>query len=328
MIRFSLRPFLKSIGLAAALAASAAPALAAGYPDHPITLIVSAAPGGTTDIAARLISVPLGKALGQTVVVENRPGASGGVAAQAVARAKPDGYTLLLQYSGYQVITPSVMKNINWDPIKDFAPVANVLSAPQVVVVRPSLPINSMKDLVAYAKEHPGALNYASSGNGSLQQVATELLNQQAGIKTAHIPYKGTGPALADLLSGSVDMTITTPPPLLGQITAGKLRALAITGEQRLPSLPNVPTVAEAGFPELVVSSWFAMYAPAGTSPEVVNKLAGEIEKVMKTDEFRQKAAEQGAEARFMGPKELGDYTRSELERWNKVVKTANITAE
>lgn len=327
MNRFSLRPFLKSIGLAAALATSAS-ALAADYPDHPITLIVSAAPGGTTDIAARLISVPLAKALGQTVVVENRPGASGGIAAQAVARAKPDGYTLLLQYSGYQVITPSVMKNIGWDPIKDFAPVANVLSAPQVVVVRPSLPINSMKDLVAYAKEHPGALNYASSGNGSLQQVATELLNQQAGIKTAHIPYKGTGPALADLLSGSVDMTITTPPPLLGQITAGKLRALAITGDQRLPSLPNVPTAAEAGFPDLIVSSWFAMYAPAGTSPEVVNKLAGEIEKIMKTDDFRQKAAEQGAEARFMGPKELGDYTRSELERWNKVVKTANITAE
>lgn len=328
MIRFSLRPFLKSIGLAATLAASAAPALAADYPDHPITLIVSAAPGGTTDIAARLISVPLAKALGQTVVVENRPGASGGIAAQAVARARPDGYTLLLQYSGYQVITPSVMKNIGWDPVKDFAPVANVLSAPQVVVVRPSLPINSMKELVAYAKEHPGALNYASSGNGSLQQVATELLNQQAGIKTAHIPYKGTGPALADLLSGSVDMTITTPPPLLGQITAGKLRALAVTGEQRLPSLPNVPTVAQAGFPDLIVSSWFAMYAPAGTSPEVVNKLAGEIEKIMKTDEFRQKAAEQGAEARFMGPKELGDYTRSELVRWNKVVKTANITAE
>ncbi|WP_409929256.1 Bug family tripartite tricarboxylate transporter substrate binding protein [Bordetella genomosp. 13] len=309
------------------LAASGA-ASAADYPNHPISLIVSAAPGGTTDIAARLIAQPLGQALGQSVVVENRPGGSGGIAAQAVARAKPDGYTLLLQYSGYQVITPSVMKDIGWDPIKDFAPVANVLSAPQVIVVRPALPIKSLKELVDYAKANPGQLNYASSGNGSLQQVATELLNQMAGIKTAHIPYKGTGPALNDLLGGSVDMTITTPPPLLGQINAGKLRALAITGENRLPSLPNVPTAKEAGYPDLLVSSWFAMYAPAGTPPEVVNKLAGEIEKIMKTDEFRKKAAEQGAEARFMGPKELGDYTRDELARWNKVVKAANITAE
>ncbi|SAI70105.1 putattive exported protein [Bordetella ansorpii] len=303
-------------------------ASAAGYPDRPVSLIVSAAPGGTTDIAARLIAQPLGQALGQSVVVENRPGGSGGIAAQAVARAKPDGYTLLLQYSGFQVITPSVMKNIGWDPIKDFAPVANVLSAPQVIVVRPALPIHSLKELVSYAKANPGKLNYASSGNGSLQQVATELLNQQAGIQTAHIPYKGTGPALNDLLGGAVDMTITTPPPLLGQIHAGKLRALAVTGESRLPSLPDVPTTTQAGYPDLQVSSWFAMYAPAGTPPEVVNRLAGEIEKIMKSDAFRQKAAEQGAEARFMGPKELGDYTREELARWSKVVKAANITAE
>jgi len=336
MIRFPLRKTLQSAGLglglglaaAAALAVPSAPALAAGYPDHPVTLIVSAAPGGTTDIAARLIAQPLGEALEQGVVVENRPGGSGGIAAQAVARAKPDGYTLLLQYSGYQVITPSVMRNLGWDPVKDFAPVANVLSAPQVVVVRPGLPIHSLKELVDYAKANPGKLNYASSGNGSLQQVATELLNQQAGIQTTHIPYKGTGPALNDLLGGAVDMTITTPPPLLGQIAAGKLRALAVTGDARLPSLPDVPTAAEAGYPDLIVSSWFAMYAPAGTPPEVVNKLAGEIEKIMKTDAFRQKAAEQGAEARFMGPKELGDYTREELARRHKVVKAANITAE
>ncbi|WP_232468103.1 Bug family tripartite tricarboxylate transporter substrate binding protein [Bordetella genomosp. 13] len=329
--RFARKPMhslLLGLAAGAAMLVSAGTAAAAEYPDRPISLIVSAAPGGTTDIAARLIAQPLAQALGQSVVVENRPGGSGGIAAQAVARAKPDGYTLLLQYSGFQVITPSVMKNIGWDPIKDFAPVANVLSAPQVIVVRPGLPINSLKELVDYAKANPGGLNYASSGNGSLQQVATELLNQMAGIKTTHIPYKGTGPALNDLLGGSVDMTITTPPPLLGQIAAGKLRALAVTGENRLPSLPDVPTAAQAGYPDLQVSSWFAMYAPAGTPPEVVNKLAGEIEKIMKTDAFRQKAAEQGAEARFMGPKELGDYTREELARWNKVVKAANITAE
>ncbi|MNS53239.1 Tripartite tricarboxylate transporter family receptor [compost metagenome] len=244
-----------------------------------------------------------------------------------MARAKADGYTLLLQYSGFQVITPHVTPTAGWDPIKDFAPVANVLSAPQVVVVRPDLPINSLKELVAYAKANPGKLNYASSGNGSLQQVATELLNQMAGTQITHIPYKGTGPALNDLLGGAVDMTITTPPPLLGQIAAGKLRALAVTGNTRLPSLPNVPTAAEAGYPDLIVSSWFAMYAPKDTPAPVVDKIAGEIQKIMKTDAFRQKAAEQGAEAIFMGPKELGAYTQSELDRWGKVVKAANITA-
>ncbi|OZI62554.1 Bug family tripartite tricarboxylate transporter substrate binding protein [Bordetella genomosp. 11] len=325
----TLTTSLRRLLAAAGLAAMAAAPLAAGaaYPDRPITLIVSAAPGGTTDIAARLIAQPLAQALGQSVVVENKPGASGSIAAQAVSRANPDGYTLLLQYSGYQVITPLITSGLNWDPIKSFTPVANVLSAPQVVVVRPTLPIKSMKELVDYAKAHPGELNYASSGNGSLQQVATELLNQMAGIKTTHIPYKGTGPALADLLSGSVDMTITTPPPLLGQIAAGKLRPLAVTGKTRLESLPNVPTAAEAGYPDLLVSSWFAMYAPANTPKAVVDKLAGEIEKIMKTDEFRKKAAEQGAQAEFMGPEQLAKYTQDELVRYKAVVEKAHITA-
>lgn len=212
-----------------ALAAGAAHAANDDYPQRPVTLIASAAPGGTTDVAARLIAEPLSKALGQPVIVENRPGASGGLAAQAVARAKPDGYTLLMQYSGFHVITPAVVKNLNWDPVKDFMPVANVISAPQVVVVNASLPIKSLKELAAYAKAHPNKLNYASSGNGSLQQVATELFKMQAGVEITHIPHKGTGPALTDLLSGAVDMTITTPPPLMGHIQAGKLRALAVS---------------------------------------------------------------------------------------------------
>ncbi|WP_343719368.1 tripartite tricarboxylate transporter substrate binding protein, partial [Achromobacter dolens] len=183
MTAFRFVPVLRACAIALGVAAAGAAHAQADFPNRPVTLIVSAAPGGTTDIAARLIAQPLGAALGQSVVVENKPGASGGIAAQAVARAKPDGYTLLLQYSGFQVITPHVTPTSGWDPIKDFAPVANVLSAPQVVVVRPDLPIKSLKDLVAYAKANPGKLNYASSGNGSLQQVATELLNQMAGTQ-------------------------------------------------------------------------------------------------------------------------------------------------
>ncbi|MGB3288954.1 MAG: tripartite tricarboxylate transporter substrate binding protein [Burkholderiaceae bacterium] len=301
-------------------------AQAGDYPDRPIKLIVSAAPGGTTDITARMIAEPLGRALGQSIVVDNKPGGAGTIAAQLVTRSPADGYTLLLQYSGYQVITPLITPNLNWDPIKDFAPVANVLSAPQVLVVRSGLPYKTLKELIEADKKAPGKLNYASSGVGSLQQVSTELLNQMAGTKLTHIPYNGTGPAMNDLLGGSVDLTMTTPPPLLPHIAAGKLRPLVVTGKNRLPNLPDVPTAAEAGYPDLQVSSWFAMYAPAGTPPAIVNKLASEIQAIMKTPEFQKKAESLGAEALYMGPSELGDFTKQELKRWDAVVKAANIT--
>lgn len=298
------------------------------YPNKPITFIASSAPGGTTDFTARVLAQPLGTALGQTIVVENKAGASGAIAAAAVKKADPDGYTLLVQYSGYHVITPLVSKNpLPWE-LKDFQPVANVISAPQIVVIRADLPFKTMNDLIAYAKANPGKLNYASSGNGSLQHVTGAMLEQQAGIKMTHIPYKGTGPALADLLGGQVDLTFGTPPPFIPHIQTGKLRALATTGKKRIPSLPEVPTAAEAGLPKLDATSWFAVFAPINTPAPIVNQLTTEIAKVMAAPSFKQKAIEMGAEATYMNPKQLDEFIKGESTRWTAVVKTAKIEAD
>ncbi|MFC3552867.1 Bug family tripartite tricarboxylate transporter substrate binding protein [Alcaligenes endophyticus] len=295
------------------------------FPNRPINLYVSAAPGGTTDIAARMIAEPLARALGTSVIVDNRPGGSGGVAAQQVSRAPADGYTLLFQYSGFQVISPLLLKNQNWDPVSSFSPVANVLSAPQLLVVRSTLPYKTLEELVNSDAAKKGELNYASSGVGSLQHVATELFNQMAETQLFHIPYNGTGPALNDLMGGAVDLTMTTPPPLLPHIQNGNLTPLVVTGPKRLDSLPDVPTASEAGYPELEISSWFAMYAPAGTPADVVNKIAAEVEKITQTAEFQEKAQSLGAYPSFQGPAELGEYTKAELSRWGKVIEAAQI---
>ncbi len=220
------------------------------YPTKTVTMVVPTAAGGTTDLSARMVAQALAPVLGQSVVVDNKGGGNGNIAASIVKRAEADGYTLLMQYSGYHVISPHLTKVAQWAQ-SDFQPIANVISAPQIIVVRADLPVKTLPELIAYAKANPGKLNYASSGNGSLQHVTGAMLEQQGGIKMVHVPYKGTGPALQDLLGGQVDLTFGTAPPFMPHIASGKLRVLAVTGKQRLPSLSQVPTTAEAGYPNV-----------------------------------------------------------------------------
>lgn len=298
------------------------------YPNRPITLIVPTATGGTTDFTARLIADPLSRALGQSVIVENKGGASGNIGGQAVAMAKPDGYTLLVAYSGYQVGNPHLFKKSPWDPIKDFTPVAFLTKAPQVVAATPGLPANDLKELAAYAKANPGKLNYASSGNGSIQHIAGELLKQIIGAQMTHIPYKGAGPAVQDLMAGQVELLITTPASVVAQIKGDKLKALGVTSTSRLSALPNVPTANEQGFKNFNLDSWFALYAPAGTPSEVVRKLNLEINKILARPDIQKRAEDSGTSVEQMTPAQLATFTKKEYNFWGKVIQNAGITAE
>ena len=297
------------------------------YPSKTVTMVVPTAAGGTTDLSARMLAQALGPVLGQTVVVDNKGGGNGNIAASIVKRAEADGYTLLMQYSGYHVISPHITKQKQWEQA-DFQPVANVISAPQIIVVRADLPVKTLPELIAYAKAHPGKLNYASSGNGSLQHVTGAMLEQQGAIKMVHVPYKGTGPALQVLPGGQVDLTFGTAPPFMPHIASGKLRVLAVTGKQRLPSLPDVPTTAEAGYPKVNATSWFALFAPAATPKPVVDKLAADVRAVVQSAAFQQKAQEQGATAEYLSPQQLGEQVRADLGNWAQVVKASHIEAE
>lgn len=316
------------LALAAGLALGFAGTAAAqsGYPNKPINMVVPASAGGTTDLAARMTAQALGPVLGQTIVVENKGGGNGNIAAAQVKRAEADGYNLLMQYSGFHVISPHLGKS-SWE-LADFVPVANVLSAPQIVVVRGDLPVKTMQELVTYAKANPMKLNYASSGNGSLQHVTGVQLEQAAGIQMVHVPYKGTGPALQDLLGGQVDLTFGTAPPFMAHIQAGKLKVLAVTGKERLPSLANVPTTAEAGLAGVNATSWFALFAPAKTPKDIVRKLETDVRNMLSDTAFQKKALDQGATADFMDSKALGDMVKRDYAMWAKVVKEANIKAD
>ena len=298
------------------------------YPQRAITLVVPTAPGGTTDFTARLIVDPLSRALGQPVIVDNKPGASGNIGNQFVARAKPDGYTLLVSYSGYHVGNPHLFKQAGWDPIKDFTPVAMMTRAPQVIAASPRLPANNLKELIAYAKAHPGKLNYASSGNGSIQHIAGELFKQLTGTFITHIPYKGSGPAVQDLMGGQVDLFITTPAGVVSQIQTGRLKGIAVTSRQRLSSLPHVPTATESGLKGYELDSWFALYAPAGTPAEIVQQLNAEVGKILASPDARKKAEDSGTAVEQMTPQQLAEFTKRELDHWGRVIQGAKITLE
>jgi tripartite-type tricarboxylate transporter receptor subunit TctC len=314
-----------SAGLAAALLACATSAQ--DYPSRPVRVIVPFAPGGPNEIIARLVAHELAGALGQPFIVENRPGAGGNIGTDFVAKSPPDGYTLLSAGPGSLVINP-LLGAVPYDPARDFAPIAIVATAPNVLVVHPAVPAQSVGELIALARSRPGALNYASGGIGSTPHLAAALFAAMAGIRIAHVPYKGTGPAVTDLLGGQVQMAVLGIPTVLPHVRSGKLRPLAVTGKRRSPELPEVPTVDEAGVAGYEVSPWYGLLAPAATPSAIVARLSAEVNAVVRRAEFKQKLAAQGAEPEGSTPEEFAAYLRAEAARWAPVVKASGARAE
>ena len=316
------------IGLAAGLAAVALSMplglQAQTFPARSISLVVPNPPGGLVDTSARLVAEPLARVIGQPVVVENRPGASGNLAYLTVARSAKDGYTLLVSYSGYHIANPILMDKLPWDP-KDLTPVGMITVATNVIAVHPSVPANNLREFIAYAKANPDKLNYASQGNGSVSHIGTEIFKLQTGAHMTHVPYKGSGQAIADVLAGQVQVFITTPPSVMQHVQAGKLRALAVTGSSRHPGMPQVPTVKEAGLSNFELESWVALYAPAGTPAAVLQKLSAEVKRAMELPETRQRAEVAGIEVRFLPPAETTRVLERETADWTKAIKAAQI---
>ncbi|TAG27351.1 MAG: tripartite tricarboxylate transporter substrate binding protein [Burkholderiales bacterium] len=304
-------------------------AQAAVYPNKPIRMIVPFTPGGTTDILARAIGVELTKSLGQSVVIDNVAGAGGSIGAERAAKAAPDGYTLMMGHIGTLAVNPSLYPKLPYDPVKDFAPVAWVARVPNVLVVHPSVPAKNLKELVAYLKANPGRLNYGSGGNGSAANLATEYFKMQTATSLVHIPYRGTAPAVNDLLAGQIQVIFTGAPALVGHIKSGAVRALAVSSPKRLDALPDLPTVNEAlALKDFEADQWYGVVAPTGTPREIVMKLNAQINTALTSEALKARLNSEGAIATPTTPEAYGQLIVSEIARWKPVMTSGRVKAD
>ena len=314
--------------LAALLALAHAVALAQGYPNKAIKIIVPFPPGGGTDIGTRIIAQKLSEAWGQPVLVENRGGAAGIVGTEATAKSAPDGYTIMMGNIGTHAINVSLYKKLPYDPVKDFAPISHVAGLPLFVLVHPSVKVTSIKELIALAKAQPGKLDYSSSGSGGSMHVAAELFKNMTGTHMVHIPYKGGGPAVADLLAGQVPVSFATVLETLPHVKSGRLRALAVTSANRSLASPSVATVAESGVPEYESISWLALFAPAGTPKDIINKISLEVVRIINLPDVKERLLLQGAEPIGSTPEQLAAVLANDIAKYAKVMKTAGVQPE
>ena len=313
--------------LSVSLAALAAPAVARadGWPEKSITMVVPAPPAGGTDLVARLYGDLLSQELGQQVIVDNRGGGNGNVGTAIVARAKADGHTVLMQYSAFHAANPALIKELNWKPA-DFTGVAMGAVAPHVIVIAKKVPASTLAEFIAYARANPGKLNFASVGQGSVPHLGGVMLNKAAGIDLVHVPYKGAGPATADIVAGQVELLIVTPPSVSAHIRSGAVKALALASAERHPAFPDSPTTAEAGLPGFILDGWFAMFVPAGTPDPIVQKLNAAMRKIARMDVTRERANQLGTVLKDWTPAQMDDFARSEVAAWGKVIRDNNIT--
>jgi tripartite-type tricarboxylate transporter receptor subunit TctC len=305
----------------------AASAIAQDYPSRPIKFIVPYPPGGGTDVVARIVNEPLATELGQPIIIDNRGGAAGNLGTDIVAKSPADGYTILFTLSSH-TINPKLYEKLPFDVERDFVPVSLVAMIPQILVVNPSVPITSVKELIAYAKANPGKLNYASVGIGSPAHIAGELFKLKTGVDMVHVPYKGGGPAVIDTIGGQVQLAFVSMPAAWQHVKSGRLRALGVTSAKRSVTAPDVPTIAESGVPDYVVDSWYGALAPAKTPPAVVAKLTAAFAKVLDNPQVKERLLAQGAEAAPLPPAEFDRRIKDELAKWELVIKTARIKPE
>ena len=298
------------------------------YPSKPIRLIVPFTPGGSTDILARSIGQELTKAWGQSVIVDNVPGAGGSIGADKAAKAPADGYTLLMGHIGTLAVNPSLYPKLPYNPLKDFAPVAWVARVPNILVVNPAVPVKSVQDLVAYAKSKPGQMSYGSGGNGSAANLATEYFKMQTGTTIVHIPYRGTAPAVTDLIGGQIQLVFTGAPAVLGHIKSGQLHALAVSSPKRLEAMPELPTVAESGYKNFEADQWYGVVAPAGTPKDIVQKLNLQINLALNSPELKKRLSAEGAIATPESPEAFGQLIANEIARWQPVISSGRVKAD